>query len=340
MRRPTLTNSDLIKGLRKLGNMLHRPATNPANHGGIRPAVYQPKMIPFNDIAIFRRFNQKSVARALKYINSTLGGQLPIIVTTIPNACDYVDLIPSQRIIYYCVDDFSEWPGLDKDLILSMEEQLLMKADRFIATSPVLKERLACTGKPTFLLSHGVDIELFATESTSELDALKTIPNPRVGYFGLFDDRSDQQLIADVAEQLPDVSFVIAGRVETAIDKLRDKNNVYFVGPVPYADLPSLIKGIDVLFIPYVVNALTDALSPLKFKEYLATGLPILTTPIAAADDFKEHIEIAQSANAWHAYINAVLTEERGLRKPVRLKSLEGESWQQKANLFLKLCLE
>ena len=339
MRRPRLNISDLKKGLRKLFNMLRKSSSRGGSAIEYDVSVYQPMMIPFNDIPILRRINKKLVERTLRKVVRDLDGQEPIVVTSVPNACDYVDSIRSKRIVYYGVDDFSEWPGLDKELVLEMEAQLIDKADIFLATSPRLVARLAKSGKPTSLLSHGVDIDLFSADVPDEHPTLDDIPEPRVGSCGLFDARSDQDLIAAVAEKMPEVSFVSAGRVETPVENLMSVDNVYFIGQIPYLELPALVKGLDVLFIPYIVNALSDALSPLKFREYLATGRPILSTPIAAAAEFDAVIRIASTAEDWQEEIQNSLSENLRSRRNEVTAALAGESWRERSKQFLYHCI-
>lgn len=342
MRRPRLEIADIRKGFRKLAGMIRRGVAAEADVSAEKANVnvHQPLMIPFNDIGFVRRFNERSVRKTLRAIERDLHGELPCVVTTVPNACDYVDAIPSNKVVYYCVDDFSEWPGLDKDLVLEMEAQLIEKSQSFLATSPQLFNRLSLSGKPTAMLSHGVDIDLFAMVADREHAVLADIPTPRVGYFGLFDARSDQELIAEVARRLPYVSFVVAGRVETTVDALSRLANVHFVGLLSYTDLPQLVKGLDVLFLPYIVNALSDALSPLKFKEYLATGNPVLSTPIAAAAEFDDCIAIASSAEDWQRELEAMLTTPQAGRKEDMLQRLAGESWAEKSTQFLRHCAD
>ena len=338
MRRPTLTRHDFGKAVSKLSAMFRRGGRSEAVAKAPAPLVLQPKMIPFNDIGAIRRWNFRSVRKSLLTLAAEPLLQDPVIVTTVPNACDYVDAIPNRRIVYYCVDDFSEWPGLDKDLVLDMERDLIAKSDVFIATSESLYERLAATGKPTFLLSHGVDLELFGSRADEEHDSLLAIPKPRAGYFGLFDARSDQSLLLDVASRCPDISFVITGRVEVDISALQAMKNVFFTGPIDYERLPELVKGLDVLFIPYEVNKLTEALSPLKFKEYLATGKPVLSTPIQAAGEFRSFIAIESDAAAWEKAIRESLLATDGSSNANLMEWLESETWQGKARQFVEYC--
>jgi len=338
MRDPQFNIGDLRKAQRKISGMFGR--TNPSVRTNVSNdvAVFQPMMIPFNKVSAIRQLNQRLVSRALRRLESTTDSGLPIIVTTVPNACDYVDAVPSQRIVYYCVDDFSEWPGLDQALVLEMEEKLIDKADIFIATSQRLYERLAKTGKPTHLLSHGVDIDLFSSNASVEHALLGEIPNPRIGYFGLFDERSDQTLIAKLASKMPGVSFVIAGRVETSVDRLSTLENVHFLGPIDYFNLPSLIKGLRVLFMPYRVDRLSESLSPLKLKEYMATGLPVISTPISAALEVRDKICVAESQDDWEHAISGFLGNKNPDARGVMVEALSSESWGEKAKEMVMLC--
>lgn len=338
MRRPRLGMADLNKALIKLAGMI-RQTTRPADDFQVADfVVCQPLMLPFNTTPLIRRFNAWSAGRQLRRIAGTFGDVKPVILTTVPNSSDYVDVIPAHKIVYYCVDDFSEWPGLDKALVLDMEKALIHKADVFVATSKTLLARLSCSGKPAHLLTHGVDLELFSSCPDHEYPGLAGIPVPRAGYFGLFDDRSDKNLIEQLARKMPEVSFVIAGRVETDVQVLRSLPNVHFVGLVPYRELPMLIKGLDLLFIPYLVDELSESLSPLKLKEYLATGLPIISTPIAAAREMSDCLSLAEGTDEWCKAIAAVLTNVDEGRKRRMLQRLAGERWDEKARTMEAIC--
>lgn len=336
MRQPRFGLVDLRKILQKTSGMLRGAASAAAEVPNARFTVHQPLMLPYSSVAAARRFNSRSVRRTLEEVRQRLGR--PVVLTTVPNSCDYVDAIGSERIVYYCVDDFSEWPGLDKSLVLEMEEKLIEKADVFVASSPELRERLAGYGKPAHLLTHGVDVEHFASDAPAVLPALADVPQPRIGYFGLFDDRSDKELVESLARRLPRVSVVVTGSVETNVDRLRQLRNVHFTGRVPYAELPSLIKGLDLLFIPYRVDGLSKSLSPLKLKEYLATGLPVVSTPIEAVKPFQDCIHTATTLDEWSGRIISLLDRKSPKRRAGMAERLAGESWQNKACLMNAIC--
>ncbi len=331
MRSPTLTFSDFRKALTKLGKMFFGKQTDSRSHKQWSVKVLSPPMLPFGRYRWVRWLNRKSVARSLRRATSGNDGGKQIVVSTVPNACDYVDVIPQSQIVYYCVDDFSEWPGLDKALILGMEDLLVQKSTLILATSQNLRDRLARSGKPTEMLSHGVDVELFSQNFAKDHMLLGSINRPRVGFFGLFDERFDQPLLAEVASRLPEVSFVIAGQVVCDTRVLDGKANARFVGPVVYEELPALIRGLDVLIIPYNVNELSNSLSPLKLKEYLATGKPIISTPIAAAEDFLDCIAVCDGADQWVEAIGSKLSGEGPAAARRRLERVAGDSWESKA---------
>ncbi len=164
MRLPKFSISDLKKIFLKLKKMLGATNSNHSNVSTLNSIlVIQPPMLPFVSLPGIKFFNAYSVNRNIKKKMEELKISSPIIITTAPNACDYLDKLIQNRIIYYCVDDFAEWPGLNKELVHRMEEKLISTADVFIATSRKLFEKLTKTGKKVYLLTHGVDLNFFNT---------------------------------------------------------------------------------------------------------------------------------------------------------------------------------
>ena len=338
MRAPKFTLGDLRKIVLKVGKMFARRGPPARSDSSPQPEVCQPFMLPFSSIGAVRRFNRRSVVRAVRRRMQALNVTRPVVVSTVPNACDYVDCFDAARIVYYCVDDFSRWPGLEHALVREMEASLVAKANVLIATSRNLFAMLSATGRSVQLLTHGVDIEHFSRIAPSEHACLSKIPTPRAGYFGLFDERSNQALLAEVARAMPDVAFVITGPVETDVASLSACANVHFTGPLPYRELPALIRGLEALFIPYVVDELTDSISPLKLKEYLVTGKPVVVTPIAEARLNPALLSLATTAQDWVSALRAALAADAAARRAVALAALKEESWWHKARLFEQLC--
>jgi glycosyltransferase involved in cell wall biosynthesis len=337
MRNPSLRLNDLRKAYQKITRMVIRRATQSLEIANNRMVICQPPMLPYTGLRWVRRLNRSMVVKRVQRSLGEVKCIDPFIVITAPNAYDLTGL-GEQAMIYYCVDDFSMWPGLKKRVIEKMEAGLVAKADAFVATSEKLYMKLVRYGKPTYLLTHGVDLELFSSEPKAEHGCLREIPRPRIGYFGLFDERSDQTLIAKVASRLPKYSFVITGPATVQASIMREQANIFFTGPVLYEELPAVIKGFDVLFLPYRVNSLSETISPLKLKEYLASGKQVVSSKIPEVNAFKDYVVTASSTDEWESAIRgAEAISKLGQGKKPR-DILASETWEKKADAFLRIC--
>lgn len=337
MRAPALTVSDFKKAVRKIKKMiLGEEASQKMVPGDLHLAVYQPPMVPFPKMPGSRDINRKVVVAGVRKRLAEMDIEQPLLITTVPNACDYIGCFGEKKAVYYCVDDFTEWPGLDQALVRKMEDDLIEKCDMFIATSNKLYERLQRTGKPTTLLPHGVDVEMFSHLPAQEHPLLADIPKPRVGYYGLFDERSDQGLLAAVAKRLPRISFVITGPVVTDTSCLRAIPNIYFTGPVPYKELPAILTGWEACFLAYAPSQLTDAISPLKLKEYLASGKPVIATSLPETRLLAAFLLVGETVEEWVSFLRQHEKEGRlslGIEK-ARREYLANESWEKKAAIL------
>jgi hypothetical protein len=338
MRNPALTLADLRKAWRKLSRMGKSASPNAEQAEGNAVEVCQPVMLPYARRSLVRALNARSVTRTVEAQVRRLQLDEPVVVTTVPNFGDYPRLLSGSTVVYYCVDDFSLWPGMDGELVREMESRLIARADILVASSSTLYDRLSSSGKPAILLSHGVDVDLFSSRSTQKHECLAGIPRPRAGFFGLIDGRIDLHLMSAVAESSPEFSFVFAGPRDIPVDKLASLRNVHFTGPIAYSELPALIAGIDVLLIPYASGALADSLSPLKLKEYLATGKPILSTSIAEVAAWREYVAIAETLGEWQHGLSEALGKNVEVRRRSILPALEKESWAGKAKTLLEVC--
>jgi glycosyltransferase involved in cell wall biosynthesis len=338
MRLPQLTARDFHKAVLKVKRMMYGSDSCTNEYAVSQIYVSQPLMLPILNVPGIQSVNKLSVRSTVNRQLTKLGITSPVVVVTAPNASNYLGLFKKRRTVYYCVDDFAEWPGLNKELVKQMDADMIRKSDIVVATSQKLFERLSARGKEVRLLTHGVDYEFFVSAPEEEHPLLRKVPKPRVGYFGLFDNRSNQDLIKETAQKMPDVSFVITGEIETDISGLKKNKNVYFTGSIPYKELPAMAKGWDVCMLPYKLNKLTDAIQPLKIKEYLATGKPVISTPIQEARKLDKYVVIAEIPDKWEKNIRLLLRGPSMEREEERSKFLEAESWVHKAEQFFEIC--
>ncbi|MGE5086238.1 MAG: glycosyltransferase [Bacillota bacterium] len=291
--------------------------------------IVSPFMIPFNKYAVIRKFNKWSVDRTVRKVLAEKNFQNIITVTSVPNACDYVGSFGERLTVFVCVDEFSLWPGLDYDLVRSMENKLLSKSDLVFATSQALVESKNNRRNETTLVTHGVEFNHFNIGPKPMSKSLK------ICYFGLFDERSDQRIIAEIAKSLPDCQIEIIGKVVCDVTALAVLGNIKFKGSVSYAELPHAIADVDIFILPYVRTELTNNLNPLKLKEYLSTGRPVIATALPEVAKLQEHLLLANNGQEFVARIEDIQHKRSGLNSARTLAWLQAsETWNAKAALF------
>src|SRR5438552_3038240 len=207
--RPRFDLATVRRGWEKLGQWFR-----PQRQLGPLPAnlqIISPKVWPG-----FRRRWERRINRALlvRQLRSAIDArdEPPIAITTMPTAADLIGVLPVRHWVYYCVDDFSVWPGIDQRAARRLEDRLIDRADVLIAVSETLVERIERRGRKAILLTHGVDPEFWSKESPSPRS-----PLPRGGeerrksalFWGLIDRRMDIQFLARLAQA--GVSIVLVG---------------------------------------------------------------------------------------------------------------------------------
>ncbi len=200
-----------------------------------------------------------------------------------PLALQFSDHLKPCAVVYDCMDELSAFAGASPELPAA-EEALLKRTDLVLTGGHslyTLKRRLH---RNVHEFASGVDVEHFASARHVHEDPpdQSAIPRPRIGFFGVLDERLDRELLASIAARAPGWHFVLIGPV-TKIDpvELPRASNLHYLGPKSYEDLPRYIAGWDVAMMPFAMNAATRYISPTKTPEYLAAGKPVVSTPIA-----------------------------------------------------------
>lgn len=331
-RTPRLEWATVVRGLEKVRQWVRQARESEAGPANLR--VLNPKMWPWCGSALGRRLNRQLLVRQLTPLLRSLP-EPPVVVTTIPIVSELIGRLPVQRWVYYCVDDFSQWPGLDQDTLRQMEERLVRGADRIVAVSETLQDRLAGMGRTSHLLTHGVDLDFWAgQEHTSAVPALEGLERPLVVFWGVLDRRMDTAFLERLSAGMTAGTIVLAGPSDghdPALDRLA---RVRRLGSLPFAQLPALAREAAVLVMPYADLPVTRAIQPLKLKEYLATGKPVVVRDLPATRAWADGLDLADSPDE---FARAVLTRlETGLPAEQRRARgrLASESWVQKAKAF------
>ena len=335
---PTFSRADARRVAEKVGEWM-RPAEAAApGPAGVPVQVVRPWMTPFDRFAPLRRLNERSIASAIRKARITRASA-PFLVTTIPNVAGLVGRLGETASVYYCVDEFSEWPGADRRAMLEMEGELLRRVDLVVATSEALFESKSAHHARVRLLRHGVDWEAFHEGRGTVPDALAALARPRVGFPGLVDARLDASLVEQLAGALPDVTFVFVGPRQLPPGPLDARANVRFLPAVPYEDMPAVLRALDVGFLPYLENRLTERINPLKIREMMASGIPIVATPIPEVRRLGDLVRGPRDLAEWIAAVRAALTEGRS-RAGERAEAVRDDGWDARAREFSRYLRE
>jgi glycosyltransferase involved in cell wall biosynthesis len=334
LREPRLTWYDVKRGTEVIAGWLRaRPADVAPGPSSPSPAprVLRPFMLPFFQWRWASALNRRLLTRALhRALHDFAPGKRRILVSTLPIAGFAFRDPAFARTIYYCVDDFTTWPGVSGETMLRLEAEVVEACDLLVATSTALLESRGPRAKASRLLTHGVDADRFA-RPTGTSTRLSDARPPVIGMFGVIDARLDSGIVAALAKAMPDATIVLLGPVDRDVRDLTALSNVRLAGAVPYDALPAEAAQFDVCILPYVVDASTTSINPLKLKEYLATGKPVVSTPLPEAERLRPFVRVA----AADAFVDAVAA---ALRDPMPAPGLSaflaGESWDAKASQF------
>ena len=328
LRAPTASKADFARLVDKLARAA----------GGLREVeknlhVLSPLAIPAYVSRLARAANGELLRAQLKFAMRRLGFRRPLSWSFLPSAAPVAGRLGEERVIYHCVDEFSAFTGNEKHAILELEERLCRRADLVIASAERLVAAKRGWNPATVLVRHGVDHTHFAralAPETKVAPELEHLSRPVLGFFGLIADWVDLKLLRAVADRMPEATLVLVGKAATSLAPLDGARNVLVLGRRPYESLPSLCKGFDVALMPFVVNELTLASNPLKVREYLAAGLPVVSTPIPEVQSVGL-CRIADGADAWVAAIRAQLAEGCGPSR-ARSQAIAHESWEARVD--------
>src|SRR5262249_38197357 len=200
----------------------------------------------------------------------------------------------------------------------------------------------------THLVRHGVEQQHFARAVDPALSLpadVRELPEPRFGFYGLVAEWVDLEAMARIAERWPRGSVIIVGEHNNAnragMERLRALPNVHLLGRKSYEELPAYCKAFDVALLPFVKNELTENANPLKLREYLAAGLPVVSTDIPEAAALADRgVHLADGADAFVTRAGEALLAGAGPNR-ARSDAMARESWDDKVadieNLLMEL---
>jgi glycosyltransferase involved in cell wall biosynthesis len=341
---PGLNRRDLFRAWEKVHRLMRGggPATGNARTslgGGTPAAIIDPRVLPWHHVGAVQAYNTWSLRRAILGRLAALGlTRSPIVVTGSPPSERLLGQLGEQLSVYYVLDDFLNFPTYTASMLAPLERRLLDRVDLVVATAASLTISKRPRSGRAYHLPQGVNYGHFASARTEPHD-LAAIPHPRIGFAGTLSTQCDIDLLCRLAQSIPEASIVLVGPValsEEALGKLQHPN-VHILGVRRYDELPAYVQHFDVGIIPYVLSAWTVAVDPLKLLEYLAAGLPVVSTAIPEAAKYAAHVAVASDDNSFVAAVHQALAADREQVRYKGQRVARGHTWEQRADAFLAL---
>jgi glycosyltransferase involved in cell wall biosynthesis len=296
--------------------------------------ILAPRILPFPYSSAALALNRRLLARPIREWAARQHAP-PIVWTYLPTPLVHslAARLSPALLIYYCVDDLPASSDLARAVIPS-ENEMFRKADLVFVTSQRLREKALQHRSTVHVFPPGVAYERFAATRTNPPPVpadLRSIGRPIVGYVGGLHRWFDVTLVQRVASSMPDVQFVLIGPQTAPVEPLAAIKNVHMIGARPHDEVPAYLAHADAAIIPYVLNTYTASVFPTKLVEYLAMGLPVVSTSVPEVLAFKKQhgdvVDIADTADAFAAAIRRAVAPQSAAARDARAVIASSQSW-------------
>jgi hypothetical protein len=317
---------DLIKIIRKLAGFFRGARRVKENLW-----IYTPLVIPLPHSRWAKAINRCILRAALRVLRWRLGMGEFQLWTFLPTVADYIGTLGESLVVYYCVDEWSLFGYLDGAQVASAERELCRLADVIFASAQSLADARRELNPRTYLALHGVDHELFSRALAPETivpDDIRNLPRPIIGFYGTLQDWVDLDLIDYLAATHPEWSIVLIGKPMVDLTKVKRHANVHLLGAKPHGALAAYCKGFSVGIVPYLPGERMTHVNPLKLREYVCAGLPVVSTPLPEVERYWEFCSVASDPRSFERAIVAALAEDSPLKRIERNHAMLAETWR------------
>lgn len=333
MRAPSASGRDFKRALRKLAAAFRRPRE-------VAPGLWHCTVpqLPFRRIPGVDRFNRWFGRWAVRRARRILPARRLISWFVVPHPGFLAGRLGEALCVYYCIDDYAAHPGVDPALIGERDRALSQHADLLFVAPPALLEAKRALNPDTVYAPHGVDVELFsraADPATAVAPGAAGLAHPVVGYIGSLHEWIDLELMAWLARARPAWTFLCVGHAATDVSALAALPNVRLAGPQPYAELPHWARAFDVAIIPYRLNRQVANANPLKLREYLATGKPVVSVRNLEIEKFARWVRIADGREAFLAALDEALANDTPAAAAERMAAVADQTWDRRVEEVL-----
>lgn len=337
---PGLANKDLFPRIaRKLRSYARLARSTPEGVTVVSPAV-----VPFFGSSAARAVNRKLLAAQIGRLAKRHGLSRPILWIAIPTAAEMIGEFDEQLVIYQVSDKYDANlmdHATDLAAIRKLHERAIDRADLVLYSGKKLLAEAEQACERSFLLEQAVDFDHWSRVGAGDVpiaEAIARIPRPRLGYFGAVEPwLIDQKLIQRAARERPDWQWIFVGNKSRGVE-IEALQNTHFLPPVPYQELPKYAAGFDVCVLPWdTAHSFTSYGSAIKVREYLATGLPVVISPLPEYEALGSVLRIARTDNDWFRLLEEALNENDPAARHARQAAVSGGTWDARAEWVSQL---
>jgi glycosyltransferase involved in cell wall biosynthesis len=295
--------------------------------------VFSPIFIPIQGKKIIDIINNFIIKLQIRTVSWFTGISGPILWLENVRAADIMNCFGYRLKVYHVSDMFADDSYISNSrLQYQLEKRISEESDLLICVSKEIYASKKSQRDNVFYIPHGVDFNLFqeAVRKRERIEELKDVPRPIAGYFGTMTAHNDIELLLWCARNLPDISFVLAGQITGGdYSHLKQMNNVFFLGRLPYEKIPQLCAFFDVCLLQWKMSEWIKCCNPLKMLEYMASGKPIVSVPIGEAMQYSDVISIAHSKEQFAGAIRWELQNDTPERARRRIEIAKEHSWDK-----------
>lgn len=307
--------------------------------------------LPFSLARVLYGLNSRWMAYHIRRVLDALHFEDVIVWNTSPLHAGAVAYLPHA---FHLHDIADEWVNYIRNrggrrLIEWIEDRLYAEVSLIFVGSDAMAEKRLGRHPHIHVVHYGVDYDAYARapEEVSEPTDLRGISQPRIGFVGVMDaERFDVEAVERLAQERPEYSVVLVGPAKPGvdIDRLTRCENLFWLGPKPPQAVPQYTAYLDALLIPYRLNEATRYIYPLKLQEYLATGKPVISTPLPAVRPYADVVYIVEDVALFSDTVDRALREDNPERAKARREVARANTWEakvrQKEALIVKYEME
>ncbi|HYX29386.1 MAG TPA: glycosyltransferase [Pyrinomonadaceae bacterium] len=306
--------------------------------------VVSPAVVPFFGSRAVAATNRKLLAAQISRLAKRREMKRPIVWIAIPTAVEVVGRLNEELVIYQVSDKYDANTmdhATDPSLIRKLHERAIDAASLVFYSSRKLFDEAERGREKSYLLEQAVDFDHWSPIGRGEVavaEAIDRIPHPRIGYFGAIEPwLIDQELIKQAARERSEWHWIFIGNKSRGLG-IEELANVHFLPPVSYEELPAYAAGFDVCVLPWNTEVpFTSYGSAIKVREYLASGKPVVISPLPEYESMSEVLRIGRSREQFLQLVDDALVEKNDARVWARQDAVREGTWDARAERVSEL---